>query len=323
MQPPEFWTRDGLPARLLDPAGRLYGLAGRLRRRLATPFRAPVPVVCVGNLTVGGTGKTPVAMTIARHLQAQGMIPHLLSRGYGGRLGGPVRVDPARHDADAVGDEPLLLSQIAPTWVSRDRARGARAAVAAGASVIVMDDGFQNPGLVQDVALVVVDGEAGFGNHRLLPAGPLREPIGLALARADALVMVGPDRQNLARELPKCLPVLAASLVAEDGEALAGRRVVAFAGIGRPAKFFASLREIGAEIVEARAFADHHRYALAELAWLEDRAQQRGAALITTAKDRARLPADLAARVLVLGVTARFEEPGALRSVLQKVADHG
>jgi tetraacyldisaccharide 4'-kinase len=323
MQPPEFWASDAWPARLLEPAGRLYGLAGRLRRRLTTPFRAAVPVVCVGNLTAGGTGKTPIAIELARQLQSAGANPHLLSRGYRGDLVGPVRVDPARHDAAAVGDEPLLLAEVAPTWVSRDRAAGAQAATAAGARAIVMDDGFQNPGLVQDVALLVVDGEVGFGNQRLLPAGPLRERVEPALARADAVVIVGPDRHGLRTGLPTSGPVLAASLVAEGGAALRGRRVVAFAGIGRPAKFFASLREVGAEVLEQQAFADHHRYMPAELDRLRERAGRFGAALVTTAKDRVRLPEPLRDHVLVLRVRARFEEPDALGFVHHMIGAHG
>lgn len=322
MRPPEFWASDAWPARLLDPAGRVYGLAGSLRRCLTTPSRVPVPVICVGNLTVGGTGKTPIAIEIARQLQAAGSNPHLLSRGYRGDLTGPAWVDPARHDASAVGDEPLLLAEVAPTWVSRDRAAGARAAVAVGAGAIVMDDGFQNPGLVQDVALVVVDGEVGFGNHRLLPAGPLREPVAPALARADAVVIVGPDRHGLRPGLPAGAPVLAATLVAEDGETLRGRRVVAFAGIGRPAKFFASLREAGAQVLEQRAFADHHRYTPPELDRLQAQAERLGAALVTTAKDRVRLPEPLRDHVLVLPVRVRFEETEALRFVEQAIAGH-
>ncbi|MDX1542157.1 MAG: tetraacyldisaccharide 4'-kinase, partial [Geminicoccaceae bacterium] len=169
---------------MLDPFGRLYGVAGRLRRRFVRPWRAPVPVLCIGNLTVGGTGKTPLTMTLARRVAARGRRPHILSRGYGGRAKGPLRVDPGTHEALAVGDEPLLLADVAPTWVARDRRLSARAAIAAGADVLIMDDGFQNPALHQDLSLVVVDGTIGFGNHRLLPAGPLREPVAEGLGRA-------------------------------------------------------------------------------------------------------------------------------------------
>lgn len=320
MRPPEFWRSDGALARLLDPVGRLQGLGGRLRRRFTTPYQAAVPVICIGNLTVGGTGKTPVAIAVARRLQAFGVRPHFLTRGYGGQLSGPVRVEPAEHDARAVGDEPLLLARVAPTWVAHDRAAGARAAVADGARAIVMDDGFQNPGLVQDRALLVVDGEAGFGNGRLLPAGPLREPVADGLGRAAAVVLIGRDRQGLASTFE--VPVLAADLVMRGGEDLRGRRVIAFAGIGRPEKFFRALRGQGAQLVEGRAFPDHHVYARGELADLATLSESRAAELATTAKDAVRLPPTCKDRVHVLDVEVRFAELQRLDAVLSLGPDH-
>ena len=199
MRAPEFWAGDGLGARLLDPLGRLYGQACRLRRRCTTPRRAPLPTICVGNLTVGGAGKTPVAIALAERLLAAGERPHLVTRGYGGRARGPLRVEPARHDARLVGDEALLLAEVAPTSLARDRLAGAHAAAHAGASLVILDDGFQNPSLATDLALVVIDGTYGFGNRRLLPAGPLREPVADGLRRADAAIRLGADAANVER----------------------------------------------------------------------------------------------------------------------------
>lgn len=308
---------------MLDPLGRLYDWGGRLRRGATRPWRAPVPVICVGNLTVGGTGKTPVAITLARRLIAAGAKPHMLTRGYRGQLQGPVRVEPARHDAWAVGDEALLLARVAPTWVSRDRVAGAKAAVAAGAQAIVMDDGFQNPTLAQDRALIVVDGETGFGNGRVLPAGPLREPVGGGLARASALVLIGSDRQALAGQFGTLLPVLAATLQAVGADDLAGRRVLAFAGIGRPAKLFETLLNQGAILTSTVPFPDHHAYSADELRDLLARAGREAAEPVTTAKDAVRLPPEVRARVRVLEVEAQFAEPHRLDAVVQMEDVHG
>src|SRR5271170_3295535 len=251
MHAPEFWQRDGLWPRLLVPAGWAIAGAGRLRRRLARPLMLEIPVLCVGNLVAGGTGKTPVALALAQQLQARGVRVHCLTRGHGGMAAGPVEVDPARHDARAVGDEALLLAAAAPTVVARDRAAGARLALARGAELVVMDDGFQNPGLAKDLSLLVVDGAVGFGNARLLPAGPLREPIDSGLARAQAVVLIGPDQAGVARRIAGALPMLGARLVPDAGwDALRGRRVVAFAGIGRPQKFFAALEAHGIIVAE-------------------------------------------------------------------------
>lgn len=318
MRPPEFWEGRGLLSGLLAPAGRLYDLGGRLERRFARPWRAPVPVVCIGALTVGGAGKTPTAIAIARHLAAQGRRPHIVTRGYKGRLRGPVQVEGQRHGARDVGDEALLLAEAAPTWVARNRAAGARAAVAAGADVLVLDDGFQNPSLVKDLALVVIDGGQGIGNGRLLPAGPLRESLARGLARAHGVVLIGKDRTGLAARVPRQLPLLRARLEpdAEDAAALEGRPVLAFAGIGRPAKFLDSLKQAGARIVDQRLFADHHAYREGEVAALLAEAARRGAIPVTTAKDAVRLPPELRARVRVLRVATVFERPELLDALL-------
>ncbi|HUZ72783.1 MAG TPA: tetraacyldisaccharide 4'-kinase [Stellaceae bacterium] len=314
---PEFWNRPGLGAQLLEPLAWAFAAAGAARRALAHPYRAPVPVLCVGNLVAGGAGKTPVVLSLARRLTAQGARPHLLSRGYGGSEAGPLAVDPARHDAAQVGDEALLLAQVAPTWIARDRAAGARAAAAAGAGIIVMDDGFQNPSLVKDRALLVVDGGYGFGNGRVMPAGPLRERVPAALARADAVVLMGADADGVAARLGGAR-VLRAELVAVASTVPAGR-VVAFAGIGRPEKFFRTVAATGAIVVARHAFADHHRYGAAELERLGRDAEAAGARLVTTAKDAVRLPQAWRARVSVLEVEVRWQDDAALKALLAPV----
>src|SRR6266545_412161 len=270
MREPAFWWREAATAaRLLAPVAVLYGAVAGARLRLRGR-RAGVPVVCIGNLTVGGAGKTPAALAVARILAAAGERPGFLSRGYGGELAGPLAVDPARHGAAEVGDEPLLLARAAPTVVARARVAGAKAAHAAGASVIVMDDGFQNPSLAKDFSVLVIDGRRGLGNGKVFPAGPLRAPLGAQLARADAVVLVGAMGEaasiaGAAAEARK-LPLFQARFEPdrETIATLAGRRVLAFAGIGDPEKVFATLREAGVTVAATRSFADHHRYTLAD-----------------------------------------------------------
>jgi tetraacyldisaccharide 4'-kinase len=318
---PAFWWRSGSGA-LLAPLGALYGavVAARMQRQGG---RAGVPVICLGNLTVGGAGKTPAALAVAHLLLAAHERPFFLSRGYGGRVAGPERVDPSFHHAADVGDEPLLLARLAPTIVGRDRLAGAKTARLRGASVVVMDDGFQNPALHKDLAILMVDGRRGIGNGRIFPAGPLRAPLDAQIARAHALVVVGaadnageildaarrrevtifhgrlePDRDSLA--------------------ALAGRKVLAFAGIGHPEKFFATLDEAGVAVGERVGFADHHRYTAADAQALIARAEAANLVLITTEKDHVRLAGDpalaaLSARASVLPVRLVVEEAAAFR----------
>ncbi|WP_299623933.1 tetraacyldisaccharide 4'-kinase [Pelagibius sp.] len=317
MRAPEFWARDGALPRLLAPLGQAYHLAGVLRRALVTPWQAPVPVICVGNLVAGGAGKTPVALSLLEILEQRGHAPAALTRGYGGRTAGPTRVDAAIHDAAAVGDEALLLARMAPTWVAGDRVAGAKAAVAAGADVLVMDDGFQNPGLKKDLSLLVVDGAYGLGNGRVIPAGPLRETPASGLARADAVVVVGAEAAAIDRRLAQ-RPILRARLVPDDA-ALAGRRVLAFAGIGRPEKFFDSLRGLGAELAGTRAFADHQPYDTAILTELRQAAEAAQATLVTTAKDALRLGPEKPGDILVLDVSLAWEDKSALSELLARL----
>jgi tetraacyldisaccharide 4'-kinase len=326
MREPAFWSHDGPLARVLSPLGALYDAAGRRRHAKVTPHAAGVPVICVGNATSGGTGKTPVVIDLARRLQMQGVLVHLLTRGYKGRARGPLAVNPMRHDARAVGDEALLLARAAPTWVARDRLAGAHAAVGEGAQAIVMDDGLQNPALAREVNLMVVDGAQGFGNGRVIPAGPLRERLARTLARTHACAVIGPDLAGVRARLPAGLTGLSAR-VAVDGVTRArlnGRRVLAFAGIGRPAKFFDTLSQIGAEVVETRGFADHHRYRPSELTGLLEMAKRGGLTPVTTEKDAVRLPAWAQARVEVVPITLAWDDEAAVARLLARaVPDAG
>ncbi len=317
MKAPGFWRQGGLLPALLTPAAAVYALAGRMRQARARPLRLPVPVICVGNLVAGGAGKTPVALSLARLIGDLGRVPFFLTRGYGGSEVGPCLVDPNAHDAEQVGDEPLLLARAAATIVAGDRQAGGRAAVEAGAEIVIMDDGFQNPSLVKDLSLLVVDAAYGFGNGRVLPAGPLREPLAAGLARADALVVLEAGEAAVPLRLDRPLTTLKARLAAGRDD-LAGRRLLAFAGIGRPEKFFASLRALGADLADGLAFPDHHRYAAAELDQLRRRAGAEGARLITTEKDLVRLPPDRRDSIEVLPVQVHWEEPEALSRLLRQ-----
>jgi tetraacyldisaccharide 4'-kinase len=325
-EPPFWWRAAGIEARLLSPAAAIYGAvaASRLERE---GYRAGLPVICIGNPTFGGAGKTPTALAVARMLKAANEQPVFLSRGYGGHQRGPILVAPDRHRAADVGDEPLLLARVAPTVVAHDRVAGAKAAHAAGASVIVMDDGFQNPSLVKDFSVLVIDGRRGLGNSKVFPAGPLRAPLDAQLARADAVILVGARREaasaaGVAVEARK-LPLFQAWLD-PDREAIAaltGRPVLAFAGIGDPEKVFSTLREAGIAVAATRSFADHHRYTPADARDLCRQADAEGLTLVTTEKDTARLQGEeamtaLAARVCVLPVGLVFEQEAALGKLL-------
>lgn len=324
MRAPEFWQSGGALSLALAPAGCLYALGGRLRRALAAPHAAAMPVICVGNVTAGGAGKTPVVLALAAKLAARPALAgrvHTISRGYGGELRGPARVDPVVHDAWKVGDEPLLLARALPTWVARDRVAGAKAAIAAGAALLILDDGLQNPALEKDLSLVVIDGGTGFGNGRVIPAGPLREPVADALARSDAAIIVGEDRAGAAATLAKLrsdLPILRARLAPEPASAaaLAGKPLVAFAGIGRPEKFFESLRALGCDLRATRGFADHHPYDARDVAALRLLAAEHGAQLVTTAKDLTRWPGDAERKPLTLDIAIAWEDEAALDLLL-------
>lgn len=314
MRTPAFWASLNLFSTLLSPLSALYGLGRALRPRVS-PKLLPLPVICVGNATAGGAGKTPVALAIGRYAKAQGVNAFFLSRGYGGRLSGPVRVgDQAARD---VGDEPLLLARELPTIIARNRVTGAQEALAQGARAIIMDDGFQNDSLAKTLSLLVIDSGAGFGNGLMLPAGPLREPVSRALARADAFVVIG--RGACVPALPEGKPVLTAQLVPDaTARNLAGKRVFAFCGIGRPGKFWETLEALGAEIAGRKSFGDHYAYTAKDIHTLTAQAAKAHALLVTTEKDAARLPADLRARVTPVAVELVFDDPELFARLLEE-----
>ncbi len=328
MREPAFWWRPaGLEARLLAPLAAVYGAVASARFR-QRGYRARTPVICIGNPTVGGAGKTPMAIAVTRMLIAAGAKPMLLSRGYGGEMPGPVLVDPSRHRAAEVGDEALLLARTATTIIARDRAKGAEAALAAGAGVIVMDDGFQNPSLTKDFSILVLDARRGLGNGRVIPAGPLRAPIEIQLERAHALVIVGPPEGELnveARARVRGIPVFRARLEPDPGVVAThrGSRVLAFAGIGDPEKFFATLAGAGVAIAATRSFPDHHRYSREEARALLQAAEREHLSLMTTEKDLARMQGDvdaaeLAGRARALPVVLVFNDEARFAALLRE-----
>ena len=315
---PGFW-QPGATSRwvpLLRPLSAIYGFGNRLHQRVAGAQEVGRPVISIGNLVAGGAGKTPTTITLAGRLLAMGHRPCIVSRGYGGSLAGPVRVDPARHTARDVGDEALLLAAVAPTWIGRDRPAACRAAVSAGASCILADDAHQTYALARQASLLVVDGGFGFGNGQLLPAGPLREPADVGLARSDAIVLIGP--QTVALPDFGRRPVFAAHLQpnAADAVRLRDRHVLAFAGIGRPEKFFASLREIGAQVVKTETFPDHAPYSEETVMRLVETAHRLNAIAVTTVKDLVRLPSAARQMVDTLRVSLVFSAPDKVDSFL-------
>lgn len=327
MKAPAFWSnppdRPGWQAAALAPLAALYAAGTARRLSLGEAYRPGIPVVCVGNISAGGTGKTPTVMALVERLSAAGREPQVVSRGHGGRLEGPVRVDPARHTAGDVGDEPLLLAAFGTVWVARDRAAGARAAEAAGAGMLVLDDGFQNPSVAKDLSIVVVDAEAGFGNGHVIPAGPLREPVARGLDRADLVLSIGDassqrDFRDRWGSLVRC-PILSAQLQPlRTGMDWAGLRTLAFAGIGRPEKFFRTLRALGADVVRSVPLGDHQPLTGALMKRLEVEAQALKAQLVTTEKDAVRLPSSFRQKVLTLPVRLSFDDPQTIDSMLAR-----
>ena len=321
---PGFWARErpGAAALALAPLGALYGLA--TARRMARPgARVQAAVICVGNFVLGGAGKTPTAIAVARILQGLGERVAFLSRGYGGaRRVDPIQVDPAIHNARSVGDEPLLLARVAPCFVGVDRVASAREAIAQGASALVLDDGLQNPSLVKDFTFAVVDGAARFGNGLCFPAGPLRAPPARQMRFVSAQVVLGgpPGALSELRALAPDKPIFAAALEADAivGATLVGRPVFAFAGIARPEKFVATLENLGARVAARRQFADHHAYDEREIEALLAEAAARGLTLVTTEKDHVRLAPAHRKAVLALPVTLRFETPEPVKALLRE-----
>lgn len=322
---PEFWYGARRPfaralTAILTPFSCLYDFAFRQRMNMHHPIPLDRPVVCVGNIVAGGAGKTPVVLALVEALKNEGYNPHIVTRGYGGSEEGPLQVSPNRDTAADVGDEALLLVDAAPTWVARNRALGGQAAIDSGANVIVLDDGFQNPHVYKDVSIVVVDGHAGFGNGRVLPAGPLREAPDHALARAQAVVLIGEDRKDIRAEIARvaATPVFSAQLLpAADAPRLEGQDVYAFAGIGRPAKFRATLEAAGAKVEGWAEFPDHFAYEDVDLNEMLAAAEAKGVAVYTTAKDYVRLPPSSRARVKIYPVTLHIDDAAGLLELIK------
>ena len=317
MKAPEFWNAaPGLTSTLLSPLAAIWTAVTR-RRMAKTGVDVGIPVICVGNLTAGGTGKTPVVMALLERLSGKDV--HVVTRGYGGAAQGPLRVIEAKHSHAEVGDEPLLLSAFGPVWVAKDRVAGAMAAKAAGARIIILDDGFQNPSLLKTKSILVVDAELGFGNGKVIPAGPLREPIAEGLSRADLIIAIGSERhrQRFLDTHHLTLPVLEAELKPlQTGMDWTGLRVLAFAGIGRPEKFFNTLKAAGADLIGTRSFGDHAPYRSDLLNRLLAEARSKSAQLVTTEKDAVRLPKDIRAQVLTFPVRLEIKDDALLEEIV-------
>ena len=306
---PNFWTHKGPISTALLPLSLIWFLAGKLRQLVAKTEVADLPIICVGNILIGGSGKTPVTAALCRLLKEQGYVTCILTRGYKGNKKGPVFADSALHTTDDIGDEAVMLALSNDVCVCADRIKGA-AFIAAQKKfdVIIMDDGMQNPWLHKDITLTVFDGGVGAGNQRILPAGPLREPLNTGLAKADAAIFNGQDEKKLSALLPNTLPQFKGKLYLDQkmAKALRKKRFIAFAGIGRPKRFFETVANTGADLVRTLSFADHHSYSEADLSRMQQEAWTNGAELITTHKDWVRLPPEWRARVSALPVTFRF-----------------
>ncbi len=321
MHTPDFWHKNCAAAYAFAPLGWAFAAIGKFRRSMASPYRAPIPVICVGNVVAGGAGKTPICLWLGQYWRKAGKSVCFLSYGYGGIYEGPLEVNPHIHQALQVGDEGLLLSRTASTIIGHDRRGAAKLAVESGTDIIVMDDGFQNPFLYKDLSLLVLDGEYGLGNGRIIPAGPLRENIKDAMQRADAVVLYGEDRHGLLRHVPGNKPILRAGLEPDSDQInnLRGKKLIAFAGLGRPQKFFAMLRGQGLDVIAAHSFPDHHLYHDSDLLLLQEQAEKENAVLVTTAKDAVRFDPQSREKLAVVNVDVVWQDLTTLENMLSRL----
>ena len=314
MKTPKCWQSNSIISKLLVPFGLLYGFLTQLRLKIKKPKKVEIPVICIGNITAGGTGKTPVSISIAKMLGTEMYHPFFVSRGYGGKLKN-ILVNNKKHSANEVGDEPLLLSSQAPVVVNSNRYEGAKLAIKEGADVIIMDDGFQNPSMYKNLSFLVFDGTYGIGNGRLIPAGPLRETFDDGIKRADALVIMGKDKHDLAK---RCnLPVFYAHTEAVQTH-INNPNVVAFAGIGHPQKFYHTLSFQGFNVVETIDFPDHHFYKKSELETILKKAKELDAEVYTTSKDFVKIPTYMQDKFKVLEIAVVWDEPEKLVSFIKE-----
>ena len=317
MKTPAFWSSKTFLSTLLIPISILYDMAGTLSRARIKPVAFHIPIICVGNLTAGGAGKTPIALYIGERLKAKNIDAYFLSRGYGGKLEGPLLVKPGKHKATDVGDEPLLLAELLPTVVAKDRVSGANYAITKGAKALIMDDGFQNRSVVKNLSLLIVDGMRGFGNGRMIPAGPLRERPEEGYKRAHAVIVM--NRTTTLPKLPADRPVFFARTHPKDAANFKGKKIFAFCGIAYPQKFFEMLRTTGAKVVAEQAFADHYQYTALDLRKLLLKSYVEDAVLVTTTKDYARLPEQFRDSVAVMELGIELENPAMFDSVLDYI----
>ena len=316
MKAPQFWYEPNTwKAKFLYPLGYFYNLLTLLRGKLAKPQSYSCLTICIGNLNVGGTGKTPTTIALAQHFLKKGLQVHVVSRGYKGKFQGTFLVDPQKHKSDEVGDEPLLMSEFTSVWVSNKRKNGIAAAENAGAQIVLLDDGFQDPSFHKDFSLIVVDGEKGFGNKKCMPAGPLRENIVQGFKRADALVIVG-QRIYKFDTFPTHLKIIHSTLKPiETGMNWKEGKYLAFAGIADPSKFFKTLRSLGANLIDCVALSDHQNLDGQVLKRLERKANSAHAQLVTTEKDAVRLSNTYRKKVLSLHVRIEFDDKNELENL--------
>lgn len=314
MKTPKYWQSNSFTSKILSPLGFLYGLMTQLRLKLKSPHKVSIPVVCIGNITAGGTGKTPVSISIAKLLATEMYNPFFVSRGYGGKLQ-DVIVNNKKHTAKDVGDEPLLLSKQAPVVVNANRYAAAQKAVEQGADIIIMDDGFQNPSLHKDLSFLVFDGNYGIGNGKIIPSGPLRETLENGTKRADSIIILGKDKHDLAK---RCgLPAFFGHTEAVQ-TTINNQDVVAFAGIGHPQKFYHSLKQQGFNVVKTIDFPDHHFYTREELENIINEAKKLNAQIYTTSKDFVKIPPLYSQDINVLEVAVVWDNPEELISFIKQ-----